>query len=314
MRKKAIFRKEDEFSSFPQRKQEPTSIKYGRSYEMQRKPLQLSLYDAIGFLPDEVRKEFTITIGEKEERELGVTLLTLKKVDFALRELLYIQSYQCGNTTEYTGLAKEGMLTDGTVIGKETIDGKEYNAAEIKVKIGDLAERALGNDSFTNRKIVEATLKAMQTGLTCRSVYGDEYRRSLLWLKGYDYDRKTKAKYQTIVLTAIYSKDIQNNFALHRNGVLGLLGKVTDAKIELLSLLGIQDKRKPFVRYLYQLLKDLGLEEEYRQRKKRAMKKIEDANSAMVMCGIITQLPKVEKDRKGNALKFTYSLNPDYGK
>ena len=296
-------------------KPEPTGIKYGRSYEMQRRPLQLSLFDAIGFLPDSDKGQLTITIGEKEERDLGVTLLSLKKVDFALREALYIQSYQSGNTKEYTGLARGGRLTDGTKIAKEKIDGKEYNAAEIRVKISDLAFRAFGVNSYTTRKQTEITLRAMQTGFTCRTAYGDEKRRSLLWLKGYDYDSKTKAKYQTIVLTAIYSKDIQNNFALHRNGVLGMLGRVTDEKIELLSLLGIQDKRKPFVVYLYSLLDKLGLADEYKKNKKRVLKRLEsDDFPSMVSCGIITQLPKVGKDLKGNVIKYTFILNPDYGK
>ncbi len=309
-----IYIPKDGLHSTPKRKSEPTSIKFGRSYELKRRPLQLSLFDAIGFLPEEEKRQLTITIGEKEERELGVTLLSIKKMDFALREELYIQSYQNGNTQEFTGLARNGTLTDGTLIDCESIDGKEYNAAEIRVKIGDLAKRAYGENSYTTRKLTEATLRAMQTGLTCRNVYGDEIRRSLLWLKAYDYDSKTKAKYQTIVLTARYSKDIRNNFAIHRNGVLNMLGRVTDTKIELLSLLGLQDKAKPFVRYLPQLLHDLGLEEEYKLRKKRTMKTISEAIAAMVGCGIIVALPKVDKDLKGNVIKYTFTLNPNYGR
>ena len=67
---------------------EPKGIKYGRSYEMHRKPLQLSLYDIVGFLAEDYKEKITLTIGTEEERRLGVTLLSIKRVDFALRELL----------------------------------------------------------------------------------------------------------------------------------------------------------------------------------------------------------------------------------
>ena len=154
----------------------------------------------------------------------------------------------------------------------------------------------------------------MQVGLTFRNIYGDEKRRALLWLKGYDYDSRTKAKVYNIVLTAIYSKDIRDNFALHKNGVLNMIGRVTDEKVELLSLLGMQDKRKPFVAHLYKLLEKLGLEDEYKKNKKRVLKRLEGDFKSMVDCGIITQLPKAEQDLKGNVIKYTFLLNPDYGK
>lgn len=293
---------------------EPKGIKYGRSYEMHRKPLQLSLYDIVGFLAEDYKEKITLTIGTEEERRLGVTLLSIKRVDFALRELLYIQSYQNGNTKEFTGLAKGGKLTDGTLTPTELIEGKEYKCAEIKVQLSEIAKRAFGSSSYTNRQITEITLRAMQVGLTFRNIYGDEKRRALLWLKGYDYDSRTKAKVYNIVLTAIYSKDIRDNFALHKNGVLNMIGRVTDEKVELLSLLGMQDKRKPFVAHLYKLLEKLGLEDEYKKNKKRVLKRLEGDFKSMVDCGIITQLPKAEQDLKGNVIKYTFLLNPDYGK
>lgn len=292
---------------------EPNSIQFGRSYEVRRRALQLSLFDIVGFLPEEEKGQFRITIGEKEERELGVTLLSIKRVDFALREVLYIQSYQNRNK-DYTGLAKNGILTDGAAVPPENIDGKEYNASEIHVKLGELAQRAFGENTFTSRKLTELTLKALQTGITVTNSAGDEKRRALIWIKGHDYDSKTKAKVLIIVLTGLYAKDIENNYALHENGVLKKLGKLTEAKFELLSLLGLQRKDKPYTISLPILLDKLSLTEDYKKNKKRVLKTLQDSFLALIDTGIITQLPKADKTPKGDIQKYTFLLNPDYGK
>ena len=291
----------------------PSSIKFGRFYEIKRPELQLSLFQNI----EENRPNFTLTIGS-EDRD--VSLLTIKRVDFALRELLYIQSYQNGNLEQNTGVAKNGVLLpsseneEGQSISPEIIDGKEYHVGEIIVKEGDLAKLAFGRDDGSTRKLTRGALKAMQEGITARNAFGDERRRSLIWLRGHDYDSRTNAKLLDIVLHAFYAKDVASNFALHRQGVLNLIGKPTDEKLDLLSLLGIQDKRKPFNIYTITLLEKLSLKEEYKKNKSRAKKKIKDAIDAMLSCKMILQQPDTKKNSKGEIIEYTFYLNPNYTK
>ncbi len=283
----------------------PTKIKMGRSYEVKRKEIQLSLFDN---LPDEKIEQYSIRIGKDEERKLGVTLTSVKRIDFALRELLYILSYQNKNTAENTGLAKHGKLTDGQEIDGEEIEGKKYYPAQIMFSLSDITKRAFQTNSFTNRKLAEATLDAMQVGLIWDMGGGKEQRRSLLWIKGVDTDNNTGSKLYNVVLHPIYAKDVSKNFALFKAGVLSEIGTITDAKIELLSLLGLQDKRKPFVVNTYTLLEKVGLLEVFRHDKKRGLNQLKKAIDGMVEGAVITDYPEETKDYRGNIIQYTFHL------
>lgn len=291
--------------------------KFGRAYEINKKEIELNLFSKI-----EESNEMAISKGEDAPfvlsigttRESGVTLLSIKRVDHALREILYDQSYRSGNLEQNTGLAKDGVLVDCTKITPEKIGGHSYYAAEIVEKLSVIATKAFGKNTNDTRKQTENVLKALQEGITARNTFGDEKTRSMLWIKGVDYDSKTKSKTFDIVLHPLYAKDVKKNFALHRHGVLDMIGRPTDAKLDLLSLLGIQDKRKPFIRYIGTLLEELNLVEQYKKNKARTLNTIEEAIEAMVACSILLNAPVVEKNYRGDITKYTFTLNPNYGK
>lgn len=291
----------------------PTSAKFGRSYGLQRKEVQLTLFSAL----ESKQEEFTLAIGTLKR---GVSLLSIKRVDFALRELLYRQSYQMGNLDQNTGVAKKGVLLktspdeEQQTIPPTIYDGQAYFVGEILVKLSDLAMLAFGKTDNNSKKVTEKVLQAMQEGIIARNAFGDEKRRSLLWLRGHDYDSKTKAKMIDIVLHPIYAKDVKKNFAIHKSGVLNLIGSITDAKLDLLELLGLQDKRYPYRIYTATLLEKLNLEDEYKKNKARTKKKIADAITSMVSVGILIEEPEVKKTASGEIVEYIFKLNQNYGK
>ena len=239
--------------------------------------------------------------------------MDVKRVGFALREVLYNQSYQTGHAKDNTGIVADGKFADGTDAQAVTIDGKPYNSGEVRVKLSDLAYSAYGRTDGYSRIKTEKTLQALNDphGFIIKDAAGNSIGRSLLHLEGFDYDAKTGAKVYDIKLHPIWTKDVATNFALHKQKVLTLIGRLTEAKFELLNLLGQQDRRKPCIRYIGTLLQEIGLYEIYKEQKTRTQKQLRDAINSMVNCGLLLSY----KEEKANGtIRFVFHLNPDYGK
>ena len=283
----------------------PAGAKYGRFFDVKRKEIEPTLF------PDLDKKEkYEIIIGSKKD---GVKPLDVKRVGFALREALYNQSYQTGHAKDNTGIVADGKFTDGTNAQVVTIDGKQYNSGEVRVKLSDLAYSAYGRTDGYSRIKTEKTLQALNAphSLIIKDSAGNCIGRSLLHLEGFYYDAKTGAKVYDIKLHPIWTKDVDTNFALHKQKVLTLIGRLTEAKFELLNLLGQQDRRKPCIRYIGTLLREIGLYEIYKEQKKRTQKQLRDAINSMVNCGLLLSY----KEEKANGtIRFVFHLNPDYGK
>jgi len=284
----------------------PAGAKYGRFFDVKRKEIEPTLFSSL----EQKSEKYEIIIGNKKD---GVKPLDVKRVGFALREALYNQSYQTGHAKDNTGIVADGKFTDGTDAQVVTIDGKQYNSGEVRVKLSDLAYSAYGSTDRYSRRKAEKTLLSLNDphGFIIKDAAGNSIGRSLLHLEGFDYDAKTGAKVYDIKLHPIWTKDVATNFALHKQKVLTRLGRLTEAKFELLNLLGQQDRRKPCIRYIGTLLKEIGLYEIYKEQKTRTQKQLRDAIEAMVNCGLLLSY----KEEKANGtIRFVFYLNPDYGK
>lgn len=285
----------------------PAGAKYGRFFDVKRKEIEPTLFPE---LENNKSKKFEIIIGSKKD---GVKPLDVKRVGFALREALYNQSYQTGHAKDNTGIVTDGKFTDGTDAQPVNIDGKLYSSGEVQVKLSDLAYSAYGRTDGYSRIKTEKTLKALNDphGFIIKDTKGNQIGRSLLHLEGFYYDAKTGAKVYDIKLHPIWTKDVATNFALHKQKVLTLIGRLTDAKFELLNLLGQQDKKKPFIRYIGTLLEEIGLYDAYKANKTRTKKQFIDAIKSMIDCGIVLSYEETKID---GTLKYIFHLNPNYGK
>lgn len=285
----------------------PAGAKYGRFFEVKRKEdIEPTLFPEL----ETKGKKYEIIIGSKKD---GVKPLDVKRVGFALREALYNQSYQTGHAKDNTGIVADGKFTDGTDAQPVTIDGKPYSSGEVQVKLSDLAFSAYGRTDSYSRKKTEKTLQALNDphGFVIRDSEGNQIGRSLLHLEAFYYDAKTGAKVYDIKLHPIWTKDVATNFALHKQKVLTLIGRLTDAKFELLNLLGQQDKRKPCTRYIGKLLEEIGLYDAYKKDKARTYRQLKEAVKSMVDCGIVLKYEEIKID---GTLKYIFYLNPNYGK
>ena len=286
----------------------PAGAKYGRFFDVKRKEIEPTLFSSL----EQNSEKYEIIIGNKKD---GVKPLDVKRVGFALREALYNQSYQTGHAKDNTGILADGKFKDGTNAQENalTIDGKQYNSGEVMVKLSDLAYSAYGSTDRYSRRKAEKTLLSLNDphGLIIKDAAGNYIGCSLLHLEGVYYDAKTRAKLYFIKLHPIWTKDVATNFALHKQKVLTCLGRLTEAKFELLNLLGQQDRRKPCIRYIGTLLQEIGLYGIYKEQKTRTQKQLRDAINSMVNCGLLLSY----KEEKANGtIRFVFHLNPDYGK
>ena len=288
----------------------PKSFKIGRALELHRANMERSLFSQLKKKEKGGELKF---VGVPR----GVSLLTIKQLNFALAKLLYNTSYQYGRK-DNTGLALEGRTTSGMTISPTEVNGKPYYSGEIVVKISELAAEAFGIDEPTNaqKKEIDQTLQAMQhiyveIPLPDGKVRGEQ----LLNIPRYLIDDKTKAKMVDIILNPIYSMNILSGYGVHPQGIMKKLGgngkRVTEAKLNLLSLLGIQDKRKIFRIYISDLLEKLGMTEEYKERKKRALAKLTETFQAMIDCGIISVMPTEIVGEAGEKM-FEFRLSKRY--
>lgn len=285
----------------------PAGAKYGRFFEVKRKEdIEPTLFPEL----ESKSSKYEIIIGNKKD---GVKPLDVKRVGFALREALYNQSYQTGHTKDNTGIVVDGKFTDGTTAQPVTIDGKQYTSGEVRVKLSDLAYSAYGRTDGYSRIKAEKTLQALNDphGFIIKDAAGNQIGRSLLHLEAFYYDAKTGAKIYDIKLHPIWTKDVATNFALHKQKVLTLIGRVTDAKFELLNLLGQQDKRKPCTRYIGKLLEEIGLYDAYKKDKTRTYKQLKEAIKSMIDCGILL---RYEEEKTNGTIRYNFYLNPNYGK
>lgn len=280
---------------------EPSNIKFSRRYEINRVERQLSLFSEI-----EGKQQYTLTIGKKE---LGISLLSIQRVDFALREILFRQSIIGGTQEKNTGLAKDGTTLDGQIITPSNINGEIVYIGEIQVELGEIAFLAFGSKDNKIKKLTEKVLEAFQEGIVAQSTYGDEKRRSLLWLRGHDYNAKTKAKILDIILNPIYTMGIESYYS-YEPGVLTKLGNITKAKMNLLYELGKAHTSAPFTIYRSELLSRLEMESDYKKNPDRTLKSLREALEAFVSLGKLLEYPKEEQ--RGKDVLLTIKINPKY--
>lgn len=279
----------------------PSNVKFSREYEINRVERQLSLFSEI-----EGKPQYTLTIGKKK---LGVSLLSIQRVDFALREILFRQSIIGGTQEKNTGLAKDGTTIDGQTITPSTINGEIINIGEIQVELGEIAFLAFGKKDNYTRKLTEKVLEAFQEGIIAQNTFGDEKRRSLLWLRGHDYDAKTKAKVLDIILNPIYTMGIESYYS-YEPGVLTKLGNITKAKMNLLYELGKAHTSAPFTIYRSELLSRLEMESDYKKNPDRTLKLLREALESFVEIGKLQEYPKEEQ--RGRDVLLTIKIDPKY--
>lgn len=234
-----------------------------------------------------------------EEMESGNYIVSglygkVTKTDFmafgiAVTQTLYNQSYQSGNTKTNSGLTQ-------TIAEKLTNDmGKTMYLGDIAVSLKDLCRYGYGETEPTTKqkksmaKIIETLDK---TPVVIKYPNGDTRECKLCAMM----ERYTRAKDGAVAyslhLAPIFCSNVMRNFGELPQDIMKRIKastkRVTEAHYVLAELLGIAHKGSTFVRYVAQLVDELGLADSYKAQRNRTEKQLLSLFDAMQTAQLIT--------------------------
>lgn len=282
----------------------PPTFKVGRAAAIQLAKVERNLFTDI------------------EERASGNYIVSglprnITETDFyafglAVSQLLYNQSVQSGNTETNTGLKKKRAV-------KASKTGETRYSGCVQVTLNNLCRLAYGvtDDVGAIRKRgMESLIETLNTNdVTITFLNGDTLKAPLCSRMVYK-EKATGAKAYILTLNPIFCEDVKRNFSLFPQDITLRLSAATERKTKahykLLNLLGMQDKRKPFIRTIGTLFEELGLDT---KRASRSEVQLISVCEDMVKIGIITgyETEKGRLGRRQNAVKkVTFYLNKDF--
>ena len=286
----------------------PPTYKLGRNAIFQIAKIQRDLFTDI----EEMESGNYIVSGLPRK----ITGTDFSAFSFAVGHILYNQSYQSGNTDTNSGLSKQIALK----MRDQT--GHTYYGGEIVASLKDLCRYAYGEEE--PNKIQRAAMATLidtihSTPVTITFPNGDKVKAFLCVKMGVYTRAKDGAVTYHLILNPIFCENVKRNFAEFPQDLIKRLTAITKQKTEahyrLIRLLGLQNKRKPFIRWIDQLIEDLGLTEAYKVQRSRTEKQIKKLIKEMEALGIIIPPTEIETDmvgRKERISKVTFHLNPNF--
>ena len=276
--------------------------------------------DAILQLSKVERNLFT----EIEEAESGnyiisglqkyVTELDFTAFTFAVGQILYNQSYQSGNVETNSGRSK-------TISRKmsKTFEEQAYTG-DIVTSLNDLCRLAYGVEApdQRQRKTMSTLIDVIHsTPVTIQTPKGAKIE-SILCACMDKYTAEDGAISYNLHLHPIFCHGVANNFAELPQDLTKRLSGATKKKTlshyQLIRLLSNQDKRKPFVRTIAQLLADLALDEAYNKDRGRTEKQLLSVIDSMKDIELLSSYDiEYMTIRNKKAIgKITFHLNRDF--
>ena len=284
----------------------PDSYKLGRDSTLQLAKIERNLFT------------------DMEERESGnyivsglnkkVTELDFTAFSFAVGQILYNQSYQSGNVETNSGISK-------TISRKmsKTFEEQAYTG-DIVTSLNDLCRLAYGVEATDQRqrKTMSTLIDVIHsTPVTIQTPKGAKIE-SILCACMEKYTAEDGAISYNLHLHPIFCHGVANNFAELPQDLTKRLSGATKKKTlshyRLIRLLSNQDKRKPFVRTIAQLLADLALDEAYNKDRGRTEKQLLSVIDSMKDIELLSSYDiEYMTIRNKKAIgKITFHLNRDF--
>lgn len=245
----------------------PDSYKVGRDSQLQLAKIERDLFTE---MEEKESGNYIISGLSRQISELDFTAFS-----FAVGQILYNQSYQSGNIDTNSGLAK----TEAKNISKKV--GSTQYSGEIVTSLNDLCKLAYGVDvvDAKQRKKMENLIEIIDSTPVTIQYPNGSYVKSWLCRKLNErYTAENGAIYYNFTLNPIFCSNVKSNFGELPQDITkrlsGATTKKTQAHYLLLRLLSIQTKKRPFVRTMEELLKELKLYETYKKDKGRTEKQL----------------------------------------
>ena len=243
-----------------------------------------------------VKRDLFTDLEEKESGNVIISGLDGKatKTDFmafgiAVTQALYNQSYQSGNLKTNSGITQ-------TIAQKLSKDmGETMYLGDIAVSLKDLCRYGYGEtEPTTKQKKSMATLIETldNTPVVIKYPNGDTRECKLCAMM----ERYTRAADGAVAyslhLAPIFCSNVVRNFGELPQDIIKRIKtttkRVTEAHYVLAELLGIQKKGSTFVRYIAQLVDELGLLDTYKKDRSRTEKQLLSLFDTMQKAQLIT--------------------------
>lgn len=301
-----------------EKKQTPETFKLGRSLLQQLPPIERSLFDK---MEDDTKENGVYRIAgivhKITEKDFIAAIMALSQINSNL-------SVKSGNEDTNTGMSKNHALASlSELTGKLALKG------DVCFTLNEFCRYAYGtaDPSSKERKAAEALIKTFHdTPVEIEYMDGYKIEAYLATIVQKEYNDKDRAKFYHLHLHPIFCDFISKGFAVLSQDVVFLMRqyctghkqKMTDTHYKLLYLLA-QQKRTTKAPRVYRrnalgLLQYLGMENEFRKSRARALQTLENVIKTVKATGIITgyKLQMNRLDGKEIFEGVDFYLNPKY--
>ena len=292
----------------------PKTAKLGRPYLLQAHEVEPNLFTELMKSEEPNEEDVKLTM----EPISGVSEVDLAFFTMAIQQKIYNVSYLYGNA-DNTGVSIIKNQRLSQQLGEPVYSGELY------LTLNELCElMGMPNPQNTERqdviKLLEAIDKRKVIATFRKNGKNVKYRGKISsFLEEITIDEETKSTTLHLWVNPILIYGATNNFAEIRQDTIpvfvkslkdnGLRKSVPAAN--LFRLLICQDRRKPFVVSIENLLQNIGLWKAYKVTKKRTLGKLSKLFKVMEDTGIITGEPQQTTMGDGS-LGLIFTLNPDY--
>lgn len=285
----------------------PDTFKIGRQVQLQLSKVERNLFAEF----EEKGKGGYIISGLPQT----VSELDLASFSFAVGQILYNQSYQCGNSETNSGIDKKLTSKKLQVEGEAT-----YNGAIVST-LNDLCRGAYGvvEPSTEQKKAMSTLIDTLHNTPTTFTYPDGSIRKSVACAKMEEFkDERTGAITYGLYLNPVFTMKVADNFAEFPQDFMYRLNKATRKKtaahLKLARFLSNQDKRKPCVRTIAFIVQELGLEVTYKTNKGRTEKQLKDLFDVMKKIGMLSDYVITESIVRGRVTmdKVTFILNEEF--
>ena len=270
----------------------PGTFKMGRWYGMQIRKVQRDLFSD---MEEANSGNFIIP-----SLPANITELDLHAFSFAVNHILSDQSYQSGNVETHSGLSKTKALMNINGNAERT----NYYGGEILQSLNEICKMGYGVDkpSSKQRKSMALLLDFLDKNeFHLNLPDGYEYISKICVTMG-KFKKDNEPIYYHLWLNPLFCENVRRNFAQFPKDITRKLHEATKEKTpthyKLISLIGNQDKRKPFVRNIETLLEDLDLMKEYKKDAKKTELKLISHFDAMQNINLIDRYEYKETIRR----------------
>ena len=292
------------------KKSVPDTFKTGRDAGLQLSNAERTLFSE---LEAQESGKVLITGLTKKVKELDLTAFT-----FAAAQLLYNQSYQCGNESTASGVSRK-VAPKAT----EQTGTTQYNG-EIIVTLNELCLKAYGSATTELRTRMKTLIDTIHdTPVKIKYPNGDEMESTLCAKMGKYIRKEDGAIYYDLYLNPIFGSRLQSQFGELPQDIIMQLENACKKRKQrkqpahylLLRWLCLQDKRKKHTLQIGTLIRELRMEEYYRENAGKAEKQLLSIFEIMKDLGILAGYWVEKRSISRNRLritKVTFTLNPDY--